>query len=299
VKVYKTELPREVQLEDLVGGNAGVAPEDPAQQEVSWNLIQQDPQQGRQKRKGRQVNQGNLGNDSHSVIRRYEYYKYAGVYDPVTHEALCGGDGTCNALLDGELGDAIGAQNAAANVAVLSVTVTTVGSGGVSSTDKLISCGNKCFGTYTLGTAVTLTAKPASNNIFVGWDGACAGAQLTCNVTVNDAMNVTATFAAAPPDGGGGGGGGTTQFTLSVGRSNSGTITSLPAGLDCGKSCSAKYAQGTVVTLTATPANGLHFVNWTGTCSGTSITCNVMITKHSDRNRLNYDLSWAKSKLSN
>jgi len=282
VKVYKTELLREVQLEDLVGGNGGVAPQDPAELEVSWGLIQQDPQQGRQKRKGRQVNQGNLGNGSHSVLRRYEYYKYAGVYDPATHEALCGGDGTCNAPLDGELGDAIGAQNAAANVAVPSITVTTAGSGGVSSTDRVISCGSKCSGIYTPGTTVTLTAKPASNNTFVGWSGACAGAQLTCNVNVTDAISVSATFAAAPAGGGGGAGGGgnaTPQFTLSIGRGGSGTVTGLPAGIDCGKTCSAKYAQGTAIALTATPAAGLHFINWTGACSGTAPTCNVTITK--------------------
>ena len=136
-------------------------------------------------------------------------------------------------------------------------------------------------------TTVTLTAKPASKNISVGWSGACEGAQLTCDVTVTDAMNVTATFAATPaPVGGGGGGGGgrgggnaTPQFTLSIGRGGSGTATGLPAGIDCGKNCSAKYAQGTAVTLTATPAAGLHFINWTGACSGTAPTCNVSITK--------------------
>lgn len=205
VKVYKTELPREVQLEELVGDNAAVVPENAAQAEVSWDLIQQDPQVGKQKRKGRLVNQGNLGNGSHAVVRRYEYYKYSGAYDPATHEALCGGDGSCSAPLDGELGDAIGAQNAAANVAVPSVAVTLAGNGGVSSADKVISCGNKCSGTYNLGTVVTLTAKPASNNTFVGWSGACTGAQLTCSVTVNNSLSVTATFAAAPAAGGGGG----------------------------------------------------------------------------------------------
>jgi hypothetical protein len=208
VKVYKTELPREVQLEELMGDNAAVVPEQPAQAEVSWDLIQQDPQVGKQKQKGRLVNQGNLGNGSRAVVRRYEYYKYTGAYDPMTHEALCGGDGTCSAPLDGELGDAIGAQNAAANVAVPSVTVADAGNGLVSSADKVISCGSKCVGNYTLGTVVTLTAKPASNNIFTGWSGACSGTQLTCSVTVNDALTVTATFAAAPAQAGGGGGGG-------------------------------------------------------------------------------------------
>ncbi|MDQ3920520.1 MAG: hypothetical protein M3348_18825 [Acidobacteriota bacterium] len=269
VKVYKTELPREVQLEELVGDNAAVVPEDAAHVEVSWNLIQQDPQQGKQKRRGRQVNQGNLGDGSHSVVRRYEYYKYAGAYDPATHEALCGGDGSCNAPLDGELGDAVGAQNAAANVNTPSLTVSTSGNGGVSSSDKVISCGNKCASAYTFGTQVTLTASPASGSVFLGWGGSCAGSQTTCAVSVTDALNVTAAFAP--------------QFTLSIGRGGSGTVTGTPAGNDrsinCGANCSAKFTQGTTVTLNATPAAGLRFVGWTGACSGLSAACTVTITK--------------------
>lgn len=280
VKVYKTEIARELQLEELVGDNAAVVPEDAAHLEVSWNLIQQDPQQGRQKRKGRQVNQGNLGNGSRAVVRRYEYYKYAGTYDPATHEALCGGDGTCNAPLDGELGDAVGAQNAAANVAVPSLTITKAGSGSVSSSDRIISCGSKCSSNYTLGTVVTLNAQPASNNIFTGWSGACAGAQLTCTVTVNDAINVSATFAAAPSGGGGGGGGNQTpQFTLSIARGGSGTVTAASAGIDCGRICSARLNQGTAVTLSAAPAAGLRFINWSGACSGTAQTCSLTINR--------------------
>ena len=39
-----------------------------------------------------------------------------GAYDPESHEALCGGDGTCNAPLPNELGNYIGAQMAAVNL---------------------------------------------------------------------------------------------------------------------------------------------------------------------------------------
>jgi hypothetical protein len=270
VKVYKTEIGREVQLEELVGDNPNVVPEDAAHLEVSWNLIQQDPQVGgNQKRKGRQVNQGGLGDGSHAVVRRYEYYQYAGVYDPITHEALCGGDGSCNAPLDGELGDAIGAQNAAANVNAPSLTVARTGNGGVSSSDKVISCGNKCFAYYDLDTPVTLTATPGSGSVFAGWSGACSGAQAGCMVSVSDAITANATFLP--------------QFTLSIGRGGSGTVTGVPAGNDrainCGSSCSAKFTQGATVTLSATPAVGLHFVSWTGACSGTTPTCMVTIAK--------------------
>ncbi|HYW73084.1 MAG TPA: hypothetical protein VE961_18805, partial [Pyrinomonadaceae bacterium] len=216
VKVFKTELPREVGLDELMSDNP-VVPQDAAQVETAWKLIQSSPPTSR-KQKGKVTNSGSLGGSSHAVLRRYEFYTYTGLYDPLTHEAVCGGDGTCSTPQPGELGDAIGAQNAAANVNVPSVVVSTTGNGGVSSSDKVISCGNKCAATYSLGTIVTLVASPGSGSAFGGWGGACSGNQSTCSVLVNDAMNVTATFLS--------------QFTLSVGKSNSGSITGSPAGND-------------------------------------------------------------------
>jgi hypothetical protein len=52
----------------------------------------------------------------------------------------------------------------------------------------------------------------------------------------------------------------------------------LNTQINCGSSCSAKFAAGTVVNLTATPGPGLNFVNWTGACSGTAPTCSVTIS---------------------
>ena len=265
VKVFKTELPREVGLDELVSDNP-VVPQDPAQVETAWKLIQASPPTSR-KQKGKMTNSGSLGSGSHAVVRRYEFYAYSGAYDPLTHEALCAGDGTCSTPQPGELGDPIGAQMGAANINVPSVVVTTSGPGGVSSADKLISCGSKCAATYPLDTIVTLVASPASGSVFGGWGGACTGNQSTCSVSVTDAMNVTATFLS--------------QFTLSVGRSNPGTIIGTPSGNDrainCGSICSAKFTQGATVTLTATPPAGKLFVNWSGACSGTSPTCTLTI----------------------
>lgn len=50
-----------------------VVPQDLAQVEVSGDLLRQDPPDGgRQRRRGKLVNQGNLGNGNHAVVRRYE-----------------------------------------------------------------------------------------------------------------------------------------------------------------------------------------------------------------------------------
>ena len=52
-----------------------------------------------------------------------------------------------------------------------------------------------CSGTYTVSTAVTLTATPATGYKFSGWTGACTGTS-TCTVTMTGAAAVTATFVA-------------------------------------------------------------------------------------------------------
>lgn len=55
-------------------------------------------------------------------------------------------------------------------------------------------------------------------------------------------------------------------FTLSTrtaGR-GTGTVTSSPAGIDCGSDCSEGFTVGTVVTLTATPNSASTFAGWSG-----------------------------------
>jgi hypothetical protein len=65
-----------------------------------------------------------------------------------------------------------------------------------------------------------------------------------------------------------------TGHTLTVAKSAAGvgTVTSNPAGIDCGSTCSYPFVSGTPVTLTASPAAGSVFLSWSGDCSGTSCT---------------------------
>jgi hypothetical protein len=58
--------------------------------------------------------------------------------------------------------------------------------------------------------------------------------------------------------------------TLTVTKTGdgSGTVTSSPAGISCGATCSHNYALGTMVTLTASAASGSAFSGWSGACSG-------------------------------
>lgn len=56
-----------------------------------------------------------------------------------------------------------------------------------------------------------------------------------------------------------------------------GTVTSAPAGINCGADCDETYGSVSV-TLTATPAAGSTFSGWAGDCSGTTLTCAVTLS---------------------
>ena len=181
-------------------------------------------------------------------------------------------DLTCTAPSPGDLGGPLNTNNTAVNVVADSLTVTKSGSasttGSVADNVGKIICGGVCSEFTLAGASITLTANP-SGSIFGGWSGACSGTQLTCSVNVNGKVDVGVSFLK--------------QFTLSIGRSNSRTVTSDVSGNDraisCGGNCSAKFTDGTVVALTATPPAGKAFVNWSGACSGTALTCKVTVTK--------------------
>ena len=53
----------------------------------------------------------------------------------------------------------------------------------------------------------------------------------------------------------------------------SGVVTSSPAGLDCGSTCSASFEVGVPVTLTATPASGSSLGSFSVGCSSGQTTC--------------------------
>jgi len=69
----------------------------------------------------------------------------------------------------------------------------------------------------------------------------------------------------------------TVALTVTRSGSGSGTVTSTPAGINCGSTCSAGFASGASVTLTAAAAGGSTFAGWSGSCSGSG-TCTVSMT---------------------
>lgn len=160
--------------------------------------------------------------------------------------------------------------------AVLSLTKAGSGSGHVVSVPATIDCGSVCQSVVSPGTVLTLTATPAPGFTFAGWvGGGCSGTG-DCVVTVNTDLTIIASFndpAAA-------------TRTLSVGKNGSGggTVSSTPAGIQCGGDCTENFPSGTVVTLSAAPDGASQFDGWSGGgCSGTgacvvSLGTNTVVT---------------------
>ena len=61
---------------------------------------------------------------------------------------------------------------------------------------------------------------------------------------------------------------------MTLDGSGSGAVTSAPAGIDCGTTCIANFADGDI-TLTAAPGTSFIFTGWTGACTGTNAACTI------------------------
>jgi hypothetical protein len=118
----------------------------------------------------------------------------------------------------------------------------------------------------TLVSATRLTAAILASDV-----SAAGTAQVTVanGQTVSGALAFTVTAPTQPAP------------RLSVTRagtaSTRGTVTSQPAGINCGSICTATFAGSppTTVVLTATPNGSAIFAGWTGQCSGTARTCTL------------------------
>jgi hypothetical protein len=120
--------------------------------------------------------------------------------------------------------------------------------------------GTTCGVSYALGTTITIEATPATSSVFAGWSGACEGNKPVCILTAGEPTTVTATFSYIE------------VVDVNKTGDGQGTVTSSPAGISCGYTCSAPFTGNTPVTLTARAASGSVFVGWKGECQGKS-TC--------------------------
>jgi hypothetical protein len=131
--------------------------------------------------------------------------------------------------------------------------------------DCTASASSDCTELVAHGEEVMLTATAELGSSFGGWDGAmCAGT--SCSVVLTAGQTVEARFDAVFP-------------TLTVAVTGEGSVSSAPAGIDCGADCSEAYTFGADVTLTATPdRSGVRFYRWGGACDGL-VDCTVSMTE--------------------
>lgn len=179
----------------------------------------------------------------------------------------CSGTSSCKVTISANTSvTATFNQAAPPPTSTLTVDLAGNGSGSVTSSPAGISCGTQCSATYDNGTQVTLTATPVSGSTFTGWGGACTGTA-PCIITLNANTSVTATFSLNA-----------VALTVTLAGTGSGTVTSSPAGINCGTTCSAPFDSGTQVTLTATPAQGSTFAGWTGGSCSSNPSCVLTLT---------------------
>jgi hypothetical protein len=134
-----------------------------------------------------------------------------------------------------------------------------------------------CSANFEAGTIVTLSANSSAGSAFTAWGEACTGAIATCEVTLDDSKDVTAQFTLANPR----------TLTVAGAGTGNGTIISTPGGLSCAfngaalsGTCTADFADGAVVTLSALPVAGSGFATWGGDCAGAagSGTCDLTMS---------------------
>lgn len=124
-------------------------------------------------------------------------------------------------------------------------------------------------GEYSVGCTGEFTSAPGSianlQSVCLRHTAAAAAAtSTTTTLTVGGvSASFTSTTAAASDPGG-------SSYRLNVSRAGdgAGSVKSSPAGIDCGSGCSASFAAGRTVTLSARAASGSLFTGWSGACSG-------------------------------
>jgi hypothetical protein len=146
------------------------------------------------------------------------------------------------------------------------------GTGTVMSSPSGINCGVICSHQFSSGTNVTLTAIPDSGSAFDKWSGDATGTNSTVTITMNSDKKVTSVFNLLH------------TLTITKAGPGTGTVTSDPAGINCGTTCSYQFVEDTNVTLTATPDSSSIFSGWSGDVYESSSSSTITFTMYYDMN---------------
>ncbi len=126
-------------------------------------------------------------------------------------------------------------------------------------TNDIIQATTRPAGSATFSTAVDLSA-PSGDAFFpqvaAGSDGATTITWQRSNGT-NTIIQASSRLA---------------RLSVTTDGSGAGSVTSVPAGINCGATCDAYFVIGSTATLTATAASGSVHTGWSGGGTGTSST---------------------------
>jgi hypothetical protein len=143
------------------------------------------------------------------------------------------------------------------------------GKGSVESAPSGIGCPGDCSETYVFKTPVRLVATPAPGSEFAHWSGGTCSGTGPCERKINSNRTVNAVFKAV----------GNRPLTVSKAGSGSGVVTSKPAAIECGQTCSTELDASTRVALHAIPAVGSTFTGWSGEGCSCTGSCKVLMNE--------------------
>ena len=127
-----------------------------------------------------------------------------------------------------------------------------------------VTTAGSCSKDFNPGFVVIITAVPVPGGVvaWTGCDRPVTDSPLSCEVTMTASRVVSAAF--GPPAN-------SYQMSVAGGSNGSGSVTSSPTGITCqisggvaGAGCSATFANGAQVTLTATATTGSFIKAWSG-----------------------------------
>ncbi len=169
----------------------------------------------------------------------------------------CGGTDTCELTMNQ-------AHSVTANFALKTFALTTQTSGTGAGAISGIPA-NPAALPY--GTVVRIDAIPNASSTFAGWSGDCGGTD-TCELTMNHAHSVTATFTLK-------------QLTVTLPDEQAGgsvSVTPVAGQAAEADAPAATYPYGTLLQFTATPNAGYAFTNWGGLPNATQNPQQVTLT---------------------
>ena len=117
-------------------------------------------------------------------------------------------------------------------------------------------------GQHKHGTTVSLTATPAAEYVFSSWSGDATGSTATTSVSMMSNKSVTANFVKK-------------KYTLTLEVEGEGEITQEVIK----QGAATDYNSGTVIKLTAKPAEEWEFVEWKGALTGTTNPQEITMTE--------------------